>query len=89
MMNRFLVITVFLLSTWSCKQEVNSFPSAPLTGITISQETMLLGVGKAAQVNAQRLPSDATGTPFDWISDNQSVATVSANGTVTGGQKEP
>ena len=58
---------------------------APLTGIALSVEERELKLGKTFKLKAEPLPFDST-DPWDlkWSSSNPSVATVDANGVVTG-----
>lgn len=58
--------------------------STKVTGITIDKENLSIEKGKSNQMTGQITPSDATNKDITWSSENTSIATVSANGTVTG-----
>ncbi|OZG53569.1 Bacterial Ig-like domain (group 2) [Pseudoscardovia radai] len=52
--------------------------------VSVSPATVGVKVGAATRLTATVLPANATDQSLTWISDNQSVATVDANGVVTG-----
>ena len=54
-----------------------------VTGITLSQTSLSLEVGKTATLTATVQPSDATDKTVSWSSSNSAVATVSSSGVVT------
>ena len=54
-----------------------------VTGITLSQTSLSLEVGKSATLTATVQPSDATDKTVTWGSSNSAVATVSSSGVVT------
>ena len=54
------------------------------TGIAIPYAPALLKRGRQTQLSAVVSPADAADKRVHWASDNPSVATVSANGLVTG-----
>ncbi len=60
-------------------------PDEPVvvTNLTLDQETLSLRVGRSALLTATVTPSNADNTAVEWSSDNESVATVSADGRVT------
>ncbi|MFA6351426.1 MAG: Ig-like domain-containing protein, partial [Bacteroidales bacterium] len=62
----------------SCTKEI------PVTGITIEQENLTLQVGSSAQLTISISPLDATHKEATYSSRNESIATVTENGTVTG-----
>ncbi|HMR18496.1 MAG TPA: phosphodiester glycosidase family protein [Sphingobacterium sp.] len=86
-MSKFLMITAFLLTTWSCKQQNVELNDKTLTDIHVSPDALTLQVGEAKSITAQPLPANATNVSFSWHSDNTGVAAVSANGTVSGKTK--
>ena len=56
----------------------------PVTSISLDQTEMSLYPGEAKQLTATVLPSDATDKTVTWTSSDESVATVSNSGIVTG-----
>lgn len=62
--------------------EVNVVP-AEVTGITLDQERLELPVGQSRTLGATVLPENATIRGVGWSSNNERIATVDAQGTVT------
>jgi hypothetical protein len=56
----------------------------PVTDVTVTPETATINAGATLQLNAIVLPADATNQDVIWTSDNPAIATVDANGLVTG-----
>lgn len=54
----------------------------PMTDIALGQSELSLTVGKNALLQANAVPSDATEPSIYFVSSNESVASVSADGTV-------
>lgn len=67
--------------TDSCEVEVWS---NPVTGISVSENSMTLGTDCSKQLIAQVMPADASDTSFKWVSSNPAVASVDENGVVYG-----
>jgi len=62
-----------------------SYPlSKPVTGVTVTPETSSIPAGKTVQLTATVAPSDASEKGVTWSSNDPSIATVDANGLVTG-----
>jgi uncharacterized protein YjdB len=55
-----------------------------VTGVTLNQSTASVNVGATLQLTATVAPANATNKSVVWSSSNNSRATVSANGLVTG-----
>ena len=55
-----------------------------LTQLTLNREEISIRAGDTEQLTAAFAPADATNRSVSWSSDNPSVATVSADGLVTG-----
>ena len=55
-----------------------------VTGIKLDKTELALSVGSAGQLKATVEPTDATEKTITWTSDKPSIATVDANGNVTG-----
>jgi uncharacterized protein YjdB len=56
----------------------------PVTGISLNPTSLSVQVGQSAYVSAQVIPSDASKLDVTFKSLNESVATVTQNGQVTG-----
>jgi uncharacterized protein YjdB len=59
-------------------------PTVPVTGVSISPATVTLSAGLTAQLTATIAPANATNQNVTWSSANNAIATVNANGLVTG-----
>ena len=55
-----------------------------VTGIELSPESQTIGTGFTYPLTAQVIPANADNTVVNWQSSNTSVATVDANGIVSG-----
>ena len=55
----------------------------PTSGIKLENQTLQLNAGNTKKLNATVEPADATNKNIKWSSDNEKVATVSNDGTVT------
>ena len=58
--------------------------SAPVTGVSVTVESATIKAGETTQATAAVTPADADDTAVTWSSSDQAVATVDANGLVTG-----
>ena len=67
----------------TCSVTVNAATIEP-TGITVDKDDVTIGVGESFTITATVLPENATDKTVTWDSSNPSVATVDANGMVTG-----
>lgn len=65
-----------------CKVTVNA-KVVPITGITLSQTSGTLEIGKTLALTAAVAPSNATNKNISWTSNNTGVADVSSIGVVT------
>ena len=54
-----------------------------VTGVTLDQTDLTLFTGQSEQLTATVTPDNATNKNVTWSSDNETVATVDANGNVT------
>ncbi len=64
----------------TCKVTVNPVPAS---SVTLNVEDMTLLVGQSDKLTATIKPDNTTYPDITWTSDNEVVATVDANGTVT------
>ena len=55
----------------------------PVTGVSLSQTSLMMRVGETQTLTATVSPSDATDKSVHWSSSNSSVATVSSSGMIT------
>ena len=55
----------------------------PVTGVTLSAEALTLKAGEQHSLQASLTPADTTETALVWSSSNTSIASVSADGTVS------
>ncbi|WP_282042388.1 chondroitinase-B domain-containing protein [Winogradskyella flava] len=55
----------------------------PVTGVSVSPQNGLLGVGDTLQLSAAITPNNATNIQVIWSTNDMSIATVDANGLVT------
>ncbi len=56
----------------------------PVSGISVTPETLNLAIGESANVSAAVSPGDASNKAFTWSSSDEDVAFVTAEGLVTG-----
>ena len=69
--------------TATCKVTVSETTVA-VTGVTLNKTTTSLLVGDSETLTATVAPADATNQKVTWKSDKPEIATVDANGKVTG-----
>lgn len=62
---------------------VKSTATVAVTGVTLDQTSLDMKVGDSETLTATVAPTDASNKAVTWKSDNESVATVDANGKVT------
>ena len=67
-------------ATATCKVTVNPVTAS---SITLNVEDMTLLVGQSDKLTATVEPQNTTDSTISWKSDNEAIATVSADGTVT------
>lgn len=70
----------------SCKKNEPNPDPEPETGVTevkLDKSELILNVGQSEQLTATVLPEDAENKNVTWSSDNESIATVDTEGTVT------
>ncbi|MDR2064147.1 MAG: Ig-like domain-containing protein [Prevotellaceae bacterium] len=78
-----IVTTVDNGKTDSCVVTVTS-KAIPVTGVSVTPTTASVEVNKTTQITATIAPSNATNKKVTWKSSSETVATVDANGLVTG-----
>lgn len=58
-------------------------PVVNVTGVTVTPETLAIGVGQPGELTATVLPYNATDQSFQWSSSDSSIATVASDGQIT------
>ena len=84
-----LLVAVVLLSTgfWSCSKDEKQDPepsAVAVTGVTLKKTSISIQVDDKETLIATVLPEDATNKNISWKSDKPEIASVNANGKVTG-----
>ena len=69
---------------WVILLQNNQSGPIAVTGVNITQSDLTIAAGNSYQLSAQVLPPNADDTSVSWSSSNNSVASVSASGAVTG-----
>lgn len=59
-------------------------PAVPVSSVILECDSMLLGKGQSSEIRASVEPSDATNKALTYSSSDASIASVDANGIVTG-----
>lgn len=68
---------------WLISAYVSASEAVPVTGVEMLKTTLELGIGQSEELKANVLPEDATNRFLNWSSENEKIATVSKDGTVT------
>ena len=86
-----LLVAAVLLTTafWSCSKSKEEAPeptppAVSVTGVTLNKTTLTLAIGGSETLTATVAPADATNQNVTWKSDKPEIATINANGKVTG-----
>ena len=86
-----LLVAVVLLSTsfWSCSKDEEPVPEptppvVSVTGVTLNKTSTSIQVGGTETLTATVSPKDAANKKVTWKSSNAAIASVDANGKVTG-----
>ena len=84
-----LLVAVVLLSIgfWSCSKDEKQDPepsAVAVTGVTLKKTSISIQVDDKETLIATVLPEDATNKNISWKSDKPEIASVNANGKVTG-----
>ncbi len=69
---------------WSKVQELMAAKGANVTGVTLNRTDLTLAISKSETLVATVLPENAFNKAVTWTTSNGDVATVDANGKVTG-----
>lgn len=86
-----LLVAAVLLTTafWSCSKSKEEAPeptppAVSVTGVTLDKSSISILVGASETLAATVSPKDAANKKVSWKSDKPTIATVDANGKVTG-----
>lgn len=86
-----LLVAAVLLTTafWSCSKSKEEAPeptppAVSVTGVTLDKSSISILVGASETLAATVSPKDAANKKVTWKSDKPEIATVDANGKVTG-----
>lgn len=80
-LNGLFIATFLLAGISSCKKEPVIIKSS---GVTLDQSTTIVRIGTPLKLTASIAPFDATDKTLTWTTLNAAVATVAADGTVSG-----
>ena len=83
----FVTAVLFTTNFWSCSKNEDPEPTPPavtVTGVSLNKTTLTLNIGASETLTATVAPADAAHKKVTWMSGNEAVATVDANGKVTG-----
>ena len=83
----FVTAVLFTTNFWSCSKNEDPEPTPPavtVTGVSLNKTTLTLNIGASETLTATVAPVDAANKKVTWMSGNEAVATVDANGKVTG-----
>ena len=86
-----LFVAAILLTTafWSCSKSKEEAPeptppAVSVTGVTLDESSISILVGTSETLAVTVFPKDAANKKVTWKSDKPTIATVDANGKVTG-----
>ena len=86
-----LLVAAVLLTTafWSCSKSKEEAPeptppAVSVTGVTLDKSSISILVGASETLAATVSPKDAANKKVTWKSDKPEIASVDANGKVTG-----
>ena len=69
---------------WKDFKNIHGLDGVPAESIYLNYEELILFVGESKTITAKVLPEDTTDKTITWISENETIATISTDGTVTG-----
>ncbi len=79
--NLILLSVLLLAVATSCKKET---PIVKVAGVTLDQKTAIVRIGAPLKLTASITPYDANNKTLTWSTKDATIATVAADGTVTG-----
>lgn len=81
LLNGLFIATLLLAGISSCKKDAVIVKA---TGVTLDQLTAIVRIGTPLKLTASIAPYDATDKTMTWTTLNAAVATVAADGTISG-----
>lgn len=63
---------------------VETLTDIPASNVSLSKESLVLGIGESEAVTATLLPVNATNTNLEWLILDPNIAKVSSSGNITG-----
>ena len=79
-----LIVSVLSLGVLACDSPVVSEEEIAVHGVTITSEAIQVVEGESETLQAAIAPDDATNQNVSWSSHDDSVATIDADGVLTG-----
>lgn len=66
------------------QSKVETLTDIPASNVSLSKESLVLGIGESEAVTATLLPVNATNTNLEWLILDPNIAEVSSSGNITG-----
>ena len=66
------------------QSKVETLTDIPASNVSLSKESLVLGIGESEAVTATLLPTNATNTNLEWLILDPNIAKVSSSGNITG-----
>ena len=66
------------------QSKVETLTDIPASNVSLSKESLVLGIGESEAVTATLLPANATNTNLEWLILDPNIAKVSSSGNITG-----
>lgn len=66
------------------QSKVETLTDIPASNVSLSKESLVLGIGESEAVTATLLPVNATNTNLEWLILDPNIAKVSSSGNITG-----
>lgn len=66
------------------QSKVETLTDIPASNVSLSKESLVLGIGESEAVTATLLPANTTNTNLEWLILDPNIAKVSSSGNITG-----
>ena len=66
------------------QSKVETLTDIPASDVSLSKDTLVLGIGESEAVTATLLPTNVTNTNLEWLILDPNIAKVSSSGNITG-----